>query len=189
VKPNSHHGQAMIAYGANHARMIPAWAAASIVAAVTIGSMRLQSSDVAAGHAFPKAFMARECGGENRSPELAWSGAPAGTKSFAVVMHDADAPVQGGFYHWIAYDLSSATHRLAAGATLTANVLGKTTANTVGYWGPCPPQGPAHHYTITVYALDVAGLSFDAPPPGAQLERRIAGHVLARATLQATASR
>ena len=75
-------------------------AAASMVVAL-VGSMRLTSTDFYNGAVLPNALIASECGGENRTPHFIWTGAPAGVKSFAVVLHDPDAPVPGGFYHWI----------------------------------------------------------------------------------------
>ena len=116
-------------------------------------------------------------------------GVPDGTKSFALILHDPDAPVPGGFYHWVVYNLPITTERLAGGVQLDADQLGQTTNGRLGYYGPCPPPGPPHHYTFTLYALDLAHVKADAPLSAAELETRIAGHVLARAALHATASR
>lgn len=151
-------------------------------------SLHVESGDVVAGRAIPKVFMARQCGGDNRSPSLAWTGAPPGTASFAIVMHDADAPIPGGFYHWVLYNLPSGTHRLDSNVALAEDQLGETSAARAEYHGPCPPPGPAHHYTITVYALDLRRIAAASPLTGAQLERRIDGHVIARGVLEATAS-
>lgn len=155
--------------------------------AATAGLMQVTSSDFTAGGTIPRVFMATRCGGENRSPALAWTGAPAGTKSFALIMHDPDAPLAGGFYHWVAYNLPASTHELTQNAKLAPNQLGLTTAQQAEYHGPCPPHGPPHHYIITIYALDVE--SIDAPKPldGPDVESRIAGHILARATLMGLA--
>ncbi|MGA7201180.1 MAG: YbhB/YbcL family Raf kinase inhibitor-like protein [Candidatus Cybelea sp.] len=150
--------------------------------------LHVGSSDIIAGHAIPKVFMARQCGGQNRSPSLAWSGAPDGTASFAIVMHDADAPIAGGFYHWVLYNLPSRTHRLEPDVKVASDQLGQTSAGRTEYHGPCPPPGPAHHYTITVYALDLSRVSAPAPLTGPELERSIDGHVLARGVLEATAA-
>jgi Raf kinase inhibitor-like YbhB/YbcL family protein len=104
-------------------------------------------------------------------------------------MHDADAPVPGGFYHWVVYNLPAGTHQLAANAKLSPNQIGVTTLAKAGYYGPCPPPGPIHHYTLTLYALDLARIAANVPLTGAQLEQRVSGHVLARAVLLGTASR
>jgi Raf kinase inhibitor-like YbhB/YbcL family protein len=148
--------------------------------------MQLQSGDFSPGGAIPVRAMASDCGGGNRSPALSWAGAPKGAKSFALILHDADAPVPGGFYHWVVYNLPAGSHGLPSGVNLSADQLGKTTAGKPGYYGPCPPPGPVHHYTFTLYALDLARISSATPPAALELEHRIAGHVLARAVLQGT---
>jgi Raf kinase inhibitor-like YbhB/YbcL family protein len=163
---------------------VVAVAGLALLAAAT--TMQVHSSDFTPGSAIPVRAMASDCGGANRSPALAWTGAPKGVKSFALILHDADAPIGGGFYHWVVYNLPAASHGLAGGVTLAADQLGKTSAGKPGYYGPCPPPGPPHHYTFTLYALDLARISSQAPPTGAELVRRIAGHVLARAVLQGT---
>lgn len=148
--------------------------------------MQLQSSDFSPGSTIPVRAMASDCAGENRSPALSWMGAPKGVKSFALILHDADAPIAGGFYHWIVYNLPAGSHALAAGVKLSADQLGETSGGKADYYGPCPPPGPAHHYTFTLYALDLAQISSESPLTAPQLERRIAGHILARAVLQGT---
>jgi Raf kinase inhibitor-like YbhB/YbcL family protein len=169
--------------------MLHAVTAAGIVLAAAMGTMQLHSSDFTAGGIIPRGLMAVECGGQNRSPALAWSDAPKGAKSFALIMHDPDAPLPGGFYHWVVYNLPAGTHMLGANAKLDADQLGETSLGKPGYYGPCPPPGPAHHYSFTLYALDVARLAADAPLSATQLEARIEGHVLARATLEGIESR
>lgn len=167
--------------------MVRAVLATAVVVAVSSGAMRMASSDVRSGGTIPQRFMAEQCGGANRSPALAWSGEPRSVKSFALIVHDPDAPLAGGFYHWVAYNLPSTMHHLATGAALRTDQLGKTSAGSVGYFGPCPPPGPPHHYIFTLYALDIERI---APPlDGPQLLHRIAGHVLARSVFEAQAQR
>jgi Raf kinase inhibitor-like YbhB/YbcL family protein len=161
-------------------------AAALLAAAAGAATMQLQSSDFSAGGAIPVRAMATDCGGENRSPALAWTGAPKAAKSFALVLHDADAPIAGGFYHWVVYNLPAGSRGLAAAAKLSADQLGATSAGKTGYYGPCPPPGPPHHYTFTLYALDLARISSESPVTATELQRRIGGHILARAVLQGT---
>jgi hypothetical protein len=173
---------------ANDASMTRALVAAAITLVASTAWLHVESNDIIAGHAIPKVFMARECGGKNRSPSLAWSGAPHGTASFAIVMHDADAPIPGGFYHWVLYNLPSQTHGLEPDVKVAADQLGQTSAARTEYHGPCPPPGPAHHYTITVYALDLAHVPAATPLTGSELEQSIDGHVLARSVLEATAA-
>jgi Raf kinase inhibitor-like YbhB/YbcL family protein len=162
------------------------------VAAILLAAMtgaQLRSADFSSGGTIPIALMARDCGGANRSPVLSWQNVPRTAKSFALIVHDADAPIAGGFYHWVVYNLPPTVNRLASGAKLAANQVGQTSLGKPGYYGPCPPPGQVHHYVMTLYALDLARIATNAPLTGPQLERRIAGHVLTRATLEATASR
>ncbi len=117
----------------------------------------------------PSSMVARDCGGANQSPELHWTGVPRGTKSLALVVHDPDAPVPGGFYHWVRYDLPPSLTHLRAG-------------DDRGYHGMCPPAGKVHHYRFTLYAIDEtigAAGTLDAR----QLLARIRGHVVAQTTL------
>jgi Raf kinase inhibitor-like YbhB/YbcL family protein len=148
--------------------------------------MQVRIADFLDGAVIPRSAMARDCGGDNRSPQLTWSGAPAATKSFALIVHDPDAPVAGGFYHWVVYNLKPTARELAANASLGRDQLGETSAGNAGYYGPCPPPGPEHHYIFTLYALDVAHVGGDAPLTASQLQARIAGHILARGTLRGT---
>lgn len=131
----------------------------------------------------PTRMAAKPCGGENRSPELHWSGAPHAAKSLAIVMHDPDAPRAGGFTHWVLYDLAPMSTSLPEGATLEPSSTGVNDTGATGYFGPCPPPGKPHHYHITLYALDVAHVGAARPLSEAELLARIKGHVVAEATL------
>lgn len=92
------------------------------------------------------------CDGNNFSPPLAISGAPAGAKSLALIMDDPDAPA-GVWDHWIVYNLPVGTTELKEGAP-PAGILGLGTAGNVNYEGPCPPSG-IHRYFFKLYALDI----------------------------------
>jgi Raf kinase inhibitor-like YbhB/YbcL family protein len=128
----------------------------------------LTSTDFTAGGTIPNAQVFNEfgCKGSNTSPALAWSGAPAGTQSFALLMHDPDAPTGGsGWWHWIVYNLAPDTAALPAGAgdpkkgLMTPGAMqGRNDYGAVGYGGPCPPPGKPHRYNFTLYALKVAKL-------------------------------
>ena len=107
------------------------------------------------------------CAGGNRSPHLAWRGAPAGTKSFAITCYDPDAPTGSGFWHWLVVNIPPTVTDLAAGAGSTGGQLPagalatRTDFGKPGYGGPCPPDGDhPHRYLFTVFAvsdmLDVA---------------------------------
>ena len=109
------------------------------------------------------------CTGQNVSPQLVWSGIPAGTRSLQLQVHDPDAPTGAGFWHWAVYDIPPTTSGLAQGAgnspaTLPAGSYGGNTdfmdtgatGGNGNYGGPCPPAGdPPHRYNFTLYALSV----------------------------------
>ena len=107
------------------------------------------------------------CG--NISPGLRWTGAPEGTKSFAVTCYDSDAPTGSGFWHWVAYNIPANVTGFDEGAANSGTLPpGTVESNTdlgkPGWFGPCPPPGRLHHYTFTVHALKTEKLDV---PPGA----------------------
>ena len=132
------------------------------------------------------------CEGEDVSPPLAWSGAPAGTKTFALIVDDPDAPdpkaPQMTWVHWVLYNLPATATALPEGvkpAALPAGTReGRNDWKRTGYGGPCPPIG-RHRYFHKLYALDAA-LADLGTPGKAELERAMKGHVLARAELVGT---
>lgn len=123
----------------------------------TIAQFAIRSADIADGQPIPDVH---GCDGADRSPALSWDEPPEGTRSFALVMDDPDAP-NGTFRHWGAYDIPASTRSIPSGESVgeqATNDFGKT-----GYGGPCPPKGHGpHHYRFKLYALDVAKL--DVPP-------------------------
>jgi Raf kinase inhibitor-like YbhB/YbcL family protein len=132
------------------------------------------------------------CSGGNESPALSWTGAPEGTRSFAIVVHDPDAPTGVGFFHWIAYDIPSTTTSLARNAATTlpeGTRSGHTDFGTQTYGGPCPPPGPAHRYIFTVYALDVPTLGLDAGASGAVTRFMLRQHTIGYGRLIGTYAR
>lgn len=104
------------------------------------------------------------CSGKNLSPALFWVDAPAGTESYALFVHDVDAPQSWGWTHWITYNIPGSVSSLPKGDD-TAYTSGSTDWQTagipqVGWGGPCPPaDGETHHYVFTLYALSTAGIS------------------------------
>lgn len=110
------------------------------------------------------------CQGGNQSPQVRWSGAPAGTKSFVVTMYDPDAPTGSGWWHWVTTNIPAGVDELPAGAGSAGGKLpaGAQTFNNdggqPGYGGACPPVGQNHRYIITVHALKVEKLEL---PPNA----------------------
>jgi Raf kinase inhibitor-like YbhB/YbcL family protein len=109
------------------------------------------------------------CAGGNKSPHLKWSGAPDGTKSFAITCYDPDAPTGSGFWHWLVVNIPATVNELAEGAgsasgKLPAGALQtRTDFGAPGYGGPCPPQGDhPHRYLFTVFAVEVDRLNVTA---------------------------
>jgi len=109
------------------------------------------------------------CSGENISPEISWSGVPASAKSLAIVVWDQDAPVSGGFYHWVIVNLPVETKRLPEGAGNVANHKAPNGSiqlfndwGEAGYGGPCPPGNSRHRYHFMVYALSAQQLPITA---------------------------
>ena len=125
------------------------------------------------------------CKGENVSPPLAWSGAPAGTKSFALIMDDPDAP-SGIFVHWVVFNIPATAAGLGervspSGKLPDATIQGVNGRQATGYTGPCPPWGK-HRYFFKLYALDtLLGLGSSADKRG--LLGAMQGHILAEAQL------
>lgn len=154
---------------------------------------RVAGGALRAGDPLPRAQVYRGdgCEGGNRSPALQWSGAPAGTRSYAVTMFDPDAPTGHGWWHWLAYDLPADTqslpedagrpdgNALPSGARQARNDFG-----SVGYGGACPPAGDApHRYVITVYALPVAQLTVPVTASAATVDATLRRDAMASARL------
>jgi Raf kinase inhibitor-like YbhB/YbcL family protein len=124
-----------------------------------------------------------DAGMQNPSPALAWKEAPAGTKSFALIMHDPDAPMAGGFTHWVLFDIPASTTSLPeAFQPGSLGVSGNSGFRRAGYGGPCPPSG-VHHYHFMLSALDVATLGLPAGATKADVEKAMEGHVIGKAEL------
>ncbi len=132
------------------------------------------------------------CQGQDLSPPLAWSGAPPGTKSFALIVDDPDAPDPAAprmtWVHWVLYNLPADATGLPEGVTaarLPAGALeGSNDWRRTGYGGPCPPIG-RHRYFHKLYALDTVLPDLHHPTKAA-LEKRMQGHILASAELVGT---
>jgi Raf kinase inhibitor-like YbhB/YbcL family protein len=126
------------------------------------------------------------CDGNSISPELEWSGAPANTKGFALIMDDPDAPT-GTFTHWVAFDIPANQTEIPEGAQRVAK-SGKNSAGQNGYTAPCPPSG-THRYYFTLYALDVASLGLNEGASRTQVETAAKAHTLGVAQLMGRYSR
>jgi len=145
--------------------------------------LELKSPGFGEGEMMPGKYVLE---GENLSPELSWSGVPEGTKSFALIMDDPDAP-RGTWVHWVIYDIPADATSLPEGVPREYKLEGgaKQGVNSfkwIGYGGPLPPPGSRHRYVFKLYALDrMLNL-----PPGASkavLEMRMKRHILASAQL------
>ena len=152
-------------------------------------SLRLTSASFAAGGEIPAKFT---CKGADVSPALAWSGAPAGTRSFAFILDDPDAPDPAAprttWTHWVIYNLPATANSLAEGAGLRGLPSGTRDGHNdwgaPGYRGPCPPIG-RHRYIHHLYALDTVLPDLHGPTRAALLAA-MKGHVLATAELTGT---
>jgi Raf kinase inhibitor-like YbhB/YbcL family protein len=120
------------------------------------------------------------CQGADLSPALEWSGEPAGTRSFALIVDDPDAPA-GTWNHWLLWDIPANTHNVTqAFKPGTMGLSGRNDFGRTGYGGPCPPKGHGpHRYFFKLYALDLESLGLQEGRKRADLDRAISGHVLA----------
>ena len=151
----------------------------------------LSSPDIAPGSIIKQAyaFNGFGCTGQNTSPATTWRNPPAGTRSFAVMVHDPDAPTGGaGFWHWVVVDIPATATALSRGVGTPdgRKLPGEarqiaTDFGTPGWGGPCPPVGDKpHRYVFTVYALKVDRLELPAnataSPTGVYRQRQCAKH-------------
>ena len=151
--------------------------------------LTLTSPSIVPGRPIPVKFT---CQGSDVSPRLDWSRAPSGTKSFALIVDDPDAP-SGRWVHWVVFNIPAAVASLAEGTASSEQLAdgsrnGRNDFKRLGYNGPCPPAGPAHRYDFRLYALDRT-LDLPAGATKADVERVMAGHILAQAELLGTFQR
>jgi Raf kinase inhibitor-like YbhB/YbcL family protein len=122
--------------------------------------------------------------GEDLAPELSWTGVPSGTKAFAIVVHDPDAPLVDGFTHWVAYGIAGDAEGLPEGGGEVRH--GQNSMGEPRYMGPAPPPGHGtHHYYFWVYALD-EDLDLEPGLDRRALLERIEDHVIEQARLIGT---
>ena len=124
-------------------------------------------------------------GGENLSPDLRWSGAPEGTKSYAVTCYDPDAPTGSGFWHWVAWDIPASTTSLPVGVPREDSSLVQAVNDfgNVGFDGPEPPAGAPHRYQFSVHALPVESLGAEQGAPNVPARFAIFSQQLASTSL------
>jgi len=131
------------------------------------------------------------CADGNLSPQLAWSGAPAGTQSFAVTCFDPDAPTGSGFWHWVVVNIPAGTTELKldagnpkAGLLPKGSLQTRTDFGAPGYGGPCPPEGHGpHRYVFTVFAVRQEALPVNADTSAAIIGFQLHFNTIAKATL------
>jgi Raf kinase inhibitor-like YbhB/YbcL family protein len=156
----------------------------------SVASFTVTSEDVTDGQPLKDDQVAAK---GNTSPQLSWSGAPDGTKSFAVTCFDPDAPTPSGFWHWVAVDLPPDTDHLDSGAGADDSSLPgggfhiRNDAGDRGFMGPAPPKGDhPHRYYFVVHAVreDKLGVGNDATP--AAVSVNLAFKTLGRAVVTGT---
>ena len=142
------------------------------------GSMKLTSTAFADGEKMPTEFAKL---GANRIPPLEIAGVPSGTKSLAIIVHDPDAPLPGGFYHWTLWNIPPETTSIGTDNLPAGAVEGKTSWGKSGYNGPQPPFGN-HRYIFYLYALDTA-IDLPAGSKVKELKAAIKDHIIETASL------
>ena len=156
------------------ARAVALAALATALGGAGAADFKLTSPSIKPGSTLSDAqvFNGFGCTGKNVSPALKWSGAPAGTKSYALTVYDPDAPTGSGWWHWVVYNIPASATELPEGAGTAdgkglpaGSAQGKTDFGAPGFGGACPPKGDKpHRYIFTVYALKTDKL--DIPPDG-----------------------
>ena len=174
-------------------RMITAFLAAAAFGPAFAADFQLTSSDIGPDKPLAQDFVfgGFGCTGGNQSPALRWSGAPKGTKSYAVALFDPDAMQGRGFWHWLMVNIPASTtslsrdagkndgSKLPAGAAQIRNGF-----RALGYSGSCPPPtDEPHGYVMTVYALKVAMLEVPAEATSPTMLAAIEADSLGKASL------
>jgi Raf kinase inhibitor-like YbhB/YbcL family protein len=154
------------------------------VKSATIATIRLTSTAFQDGRPIPAQY---SCDGANQTPSLSWGEPPAGTKSFALVIDDPDAP-GGTFRHWGVFDIPASARSIGGSQRVGTEV--KNDKGTLGYAGPCPPKGNGiHHYHFKLFALDTAHLDLRANAKVVDVENEASKHALAQGELIGTFER
>ncbi|GLZ41446.1 YbhB/YbcL family Raf kinase inhibitor-like protein [Actinokineospora sp. NBRC 105648] len=157
------------------------------------GAFTVTSTDVRDGEKLDLEYVHDSAGGKNVSPQLSWSGAPEDTKSYVVTCFDPDAPIPGGFWHWVAVNIPASTTELPTGAGAGDSSLPEGAFHVRPdfgdrqYGGAAPPPGDQdHRYYFVVHAVDVAKLDVDEDSSPAVVSFNLAFHTLARAIITPT---
>jgi Raf kinase inhibitor-like YbhB/YbcL family protein len=151
-----------------------------MLAVLAAAAFSISSPAFTDGGNIPSKFTC-DAGMQNPSPALSWTEAPAGAKSFVLIVHDPDAPLAGGFTHWVLFDIPATTRSLPENFQAgSVGVSGNSGFRRQGYGGPCPPSG-SHHYHFMLSALDVPTLGLQAGAGKAEVEKAMEGHVVGKA--------
>lgn len=157
-----------------------------------VPAFTVTSEDVTDGEQAAPRFVHDSVGGENVSPQLAWSGFPEGTQSFVVTCFDPDAPIPSGWWHWAVVDVPVSVTSLERGAgesdaTLPGGFHVRTDFGSASYGGCAPPpEDHPHRYFFVVHAVDVPTLGVEASVSPAVVGFNLAFHTLARAAIAPT---
>lgn len=145
----------------------------------------LTSNDITDGGVLPDAQVQAK---GNTSPHLAWSGAPEGTKSYAITAYDPDAPTGSGFWHWTVANIPADVSEIATGGPVPKGAVeGRTDYGQTGFGGAAPPPGHGpHRYIFTVFAVDTDKLEVTPEDSGAKFGFNLHFHTLAKASITAT---
>lgn len=145
---------------------------------ITSTTMQITSPSFGDSERIPSQFT---CDSKNISPELVFSNMPTNTKSLTLIVHDPDAPVHGGWTHWLVMNMDPKTPGIKENAKPTSGLETTTDFGKTGYGGPCPPSG-THRYFFHLYALDTL-LQLDAKATKDDVEKAMRGHILEHAQL------
>ena len=155
-----------------------------------VPSFTLTSTDLDDGQALATAQVSgvMGAGGADVSPQLSWSGFPAGTQSFAITMYDPDAPTAAGFWHWAVADVPVSVTSVETGADAPGGAVAlRNDSGAPGYVGAAPPPGHgSHHYWLVVHAVDVPSLGLPDGASPTYLGFNLFSHTLGRAYLVGT---
>jgi Raf kinase inhibitor-like YbhB/YbcL family protein len=151
---------------------------------VTLAKLNLSSSTFRDGQPIPSQYT---CDGADETPALHWGEPPQGTKNFALVINDPDAP-SGTFRHWGVYDIPASARSIGGGQRIGTEV--KNDFGKPGYGGPCPPKGHgAHHYHFKLFALDVDHFDLGPNAKVQDVENAATRHAIAQGELIGTYER